>query len=244
MSEAQWFESWFDSKWYPILYSHRDYKEADRFVGNLLATLAPKAGSKFLDLACGRGRHSVFIHNHGFDVMGVDLSKASIADAQLNAKPGLRFAVHDMRVPFEGQFDFILNLFTSFGYFEVIEDNHKVLQNVYASLLPNGTFVMDFFNINKVVSGMVHEEVIEREGIKFGINRSFRDGFVRKQIRIEDGGVQKTFEERVQGFGLKELSDMLKANGLTVQKVWGDYDGAEFSASESPRLIIFAGKQG
>ncbi len=242
MSETQWFESWFDSKWYPILYSHRDYDEADRFVGNLLKTLQPETGNKFLDLACGRGRHSVFIHNHGYDVTGLDLSKASIDDAKLKEKAGLQFGVHDMRDPFEGQYDFILNLFTSFGYFEVVEDNHKVLQNVMASLLPNGVFVMDFFNIHKVVAQMVHEEEIQREGIKFGIRRSFKDGFVRKQINIEDGDVRKTFEERVQGFGLSELREMLSKNGFSIQKVWGDYNGAEYSEKESPRLIIFAGK--
>src|SRR5687768_1289478 len=113
--QGQWFESWFDSPWYPILYSHRDHAEAEAFVENLLKTLAPAPGARFLDLACGRGRHARFIHRRGFDVTGLDLSTASIADARLFEEPGLRFAVQDMRHPFPGTYDYILNLFTSFG---------------------------------------------------------------------------------------------------------------------------------
>lgn len=242
MQKEQWFESWFDSPWYPILYDHRDFAEAEAFILNLLSALQPIANSKFLDLACGRGRHSIFIHSHGYDVTGLDLSPASIADANLHAKEGLRFGVHDMREPFESKYDFIFNLFTSFGYFDNKEDNLRVLENVRTSLLPNGTFVMDFFNIHKVVAGMVKSETIEKSGIRFGIKRSFENGFVKKAIHIEDGDQIRDFEERVQGFDLEELQSMLESKGLKISNVWGDYSGAKYLPQESPRLIIFARK--
>jgi SAM-dependent methyltransferase len=241
--QGQWFESWFDSPWYPILYSHRDYAEAEGFITHLLQALAPAPKARFLDLACGRGRHSIFIHKHGFDVTGLDLSAASIADANLSAQEGLRFAVHDMREPLQGSYDYILNLFTSFGYFETVEEHITVLKNVASSLSPNGTFVLDFFNIHKVLAELVPAEEIERNGIHFSIKRSFENGNLIKRIDLVDGGKEYHFAECVKGFSLDDFKNLFDAAGLQIHHVWGDYAGGEFDSNRSPRLILFAGKR-
>jgi SAM-dependent methyltransferase len=238
--QAQWFESWFDSPWYPILYSHRDYAEAEAFIEHLLQALAPPPAARFLDLACGRGRHSIFIHQHGFDVTGLDLSAASIADAQLSAEPGLRFAVHDMRLPLRGQYDYILNLFTSFGYFADEQENLQVLQNVARSLAPGGTFVLDFFNVHEVMRQMVPSQEIERAGVHFSIRKRCEDGFVIKSIHLVDGDAQHDFEERVQGLDLPIFERLCTQAGLEIEEIWGDYAGNAFKAGSSPRLILFA----
>src|SRR5690554_744393 len=77
-----WFETWFDTSYYHILYQNRDFVEAERFITNLLAFLKLPAGSNCLDLACGKGRHSVFLNKHGLKVTGVDLSENSINEAK------------------------------------------------------------------------------------------------------------------------------------------------------------------
>lgn len=238
--QEQWFESWFDSPWYPILYSHRDYAEAEAFISNLLAALTPAAGSRFLDLACGRGRHAIYIHQQGYDVTGLDLSAASIADAQQSATPGLRFATHDMRQPIPGQFDYILNLFTSFGYFQDLSENLLVLQHVAASLAPGGTFVLDFFNVEDVLSKLVPAQEIERQGVLFSIRKAFVDGCIVKSIHLQDGAVTRDYTERVQGLGLPEFERLFAAAGLQIEEIWGDYAGNRFQVGSSPRLILFA----
>lgn len=238
--QGQWFESWFDSPWYPILYDHRDHNEAEDFISHLLERLEPAACSAFLDLACGRGRHSRYIHAHGFDVTGLDLSPASIADARLHEATGLRFAVQDMRTPFPGRYDFILNLFTSFGYFESRADNLLVLNNVAAALKPGGKFVMDFFNLEVVRRGMVPHSTIEKKGVRFDIHKRVENGIIIKEIDLVDQGQAHHFEERVQALGFEELKSLISAARMQVTDCWGDYQGHAFDLQTSPRLILFA----
>src|SRR3954465_14122404 len=118
-----WFVSWFDSPYYHILYKDRNYREAQIFMDNLTHYLNLPDHAKVLDLACGKGRHAIYLNQLGFDVLGVDLSENSIAIAKNNENDELHFEVHDMRLPFEQKYDAIFNLFTSFGYFENDDDN-------------------------------------------------------------------------------------------------------------------------
>ena len=96
-TKTPWFENWFDSPYYHILYKDRDYKEAEIFISNLINFLKPPKESKLLDLACGAGRHSIFINKMGYDVTGVDLSKNSIDTALAHKNDSLQFDTHDMR---------------------------------------------------------------------------------------------------------------------------------------------------
>lgn len=239
MNEQEWFASWFDSPFYPILYQHRDYREAEGFISKLLQFLRPGPKTHFLDLACGRGRHSVFIHKHGHQVTGVDLSPDSIADASLNQKPGLDFRVHDMRKPFPATYNYILNLFTSFGYFNDQDDNLKVLQHVKKALEPNGVFVLDFMNVEKVIPELVLSEEKELNGIHFNIRRSVQKGYIVKDIHIDNKKDTFHFQERVQALDQNAFESFFKTVGLEVIEIWGDYSGNNFSAERSPRLIYF-----
>src|SRR6478609_7587991 len=112
---SNWFENWFDTDYYHLLYRHRDDDEAHEFIGALLAHLNPLPGQKALDLACGRGRHSVYLNSKNLDVTGVDLSKSSIAFAKKYENETLHFEVQDMRKSMGiNKYDYIFNLFTSF----------------------------------------------------------------------------------------------------------------------------------
>ena len=92
-----WFDSWFDTKYYHILYKNRDYSEAENFITNLTTDLEINTNKSILDLACGKGRHSIFLNKLGYTTTGVDLSKASIEHASQFTNNTLDFFVHDMR---------------------------------------------------------------------------------------------------------------------------------------------------
>ena len=110
-----WFATWFNSPYYHILYKHRNLAEAAQFIDNLIGYLQPDQGTTMLDLACGRGRHSLYLCQKGYTVTGVDLSPANIRKAQTIQCGNLDFAVHDMRKVFRpGYFDYVFNFFTSF----------------------------------------------------------------------------------------------------------------------------------
>ena len=208
----EWFASWFDSPYYPILYQHRDYAEAERFIRKLVASLDAPQGALVLDLACGRGRHARFLNQLGLNVTGLDLSPESIADANTFANEQLHFAVHDMRDPFppsvapSGTFDCILNLFTSFGYFADQSENLRVLRNVRTALSsPSGEFVLDFMNVPRILAGLVPEEEKQLNGIGFHIRRRVEDGFIVKDIHVKDGEKVYDFQERVQAISKPEF---------------------------------------
>ena len=122
---TKWYASWFDTPYYHILYKDRNYAEAELFMKTLTHYLNLEPGDEILDLACGKGRHSVYLNSIGYNVTGADLSENSIAHASKFENDTLRFQVHDMCKPFAFQFEAVFNLFTSFGYFENEEDVKK-----------------------------------------------------------------------------------------------------------------------
>jgi SAM-dependent methyltransferase len=239
---AEWFASWFDSPYYPLLYRHRNHEEAERFISLLLKTLAPAPGTEFLDLACGRGRHSRYLHSHGHAVTGMDLSPESIADARQWEAPGLHFEVHDMREPFPGTYDVVLNLFTSFGYFETDAEHQQVLRNIMNSLKPGGRVVIDFLNATKVATDLVANHQLDLDGIHFDIHKQIVEGKVVKRIRVTDPAqpAPLTYQEQVRLFTPAEWAVMLRDVGLTPYLTWGSYEGTAFDETSSPRLILFA----
>lgn len=238
-----WFDTWFDTKYYHILYKNRDYNEAELFIGNLTRDLALDSSSKILDLACGKGRHSIYLNTLGFDVEGCDLSKESIEHANQFRKEKLNFFVHDMRDALPNKsFDYVFNLFTSIGYFENKDDNLKMLQSIDSYTNTDGVLVIDFMNAHKVVSNLVTSETKVIDGITFNITRSFVDGFILKDIQFEDNGQQFKYQEKVQGLQLSDFENYLNQTNFSITKVVGDYNLGNFDLENSNRLIIFAKK--
>ncbi len=108
--EKEWFEHWFDTPFYHILYDYRNDDEARHFMTNLVDHLKLAKNDKILDLPCGKGRHAIFLHEKGFNTTGADLSENSIQYAKQFEKAGLNFDIHDMRNPLKGSYDAIFNL--------------------------------------------------------------------------------------------------------------------------------------
>ncbi|SNR55545.1 bifunctional 2-polyprenyl-6-hydroxyphenol methylase/3-demethylubiquinol 3-O-methyltransferase UbiG [Flavobacterium sp. ov086] len=233
-----WFTSWFDTPYYHILYKDRNYREAQIFMDNLTHYLNLPEKAKVLDLACGKGRHSIYLNQLGFNVLGADLSENSIAEASKNSNETLHFKVHDMREPFEEKFDAIFNLFTSFGYFESDDDNLTTLKAIKESLSEYGFAVIDFMNVNQVIETLVPEEVKTVEGIDFKIKRYVRDGHIFKEIDFEDQGQNYHFTEKVKALTLKDFEELMAEAGIFLLDIFGDYKLKKFHKTESERLIM------
>jgi cyclopropane fatty-acyl-phospholipid synthase-like methyltransferase len=137
-TKKEWFSYWFDTPYYHILYKDRDDTDARIFMQNITSFLKLPNQTHILDLACGKGRHAVFLNSLGYTVTGVDLSENSILSASSKANDRLNFKVHDMRDSFSEKYDAIFNLFTSFGYFEDDAIDIKIVQNIKEGLHTNG----------------------------------------------------------------------------------------------------------
>tara|TARA_B110000211_G_scaffold230605_1_gene290421 strand:+ start:2493 stop:3224 length:732 start_codon:yes stop_codon:yes gene_type:complete len=240
----EWFEDWFDTKYYHILYKNRNYNEAEDFIDNLLNYLKPNATAKFIDIACGKGRHSIFINKKGFPVVGYDLSKESIASAEESAKKDLEFYVHDMRQIFRtNYFDFALNLFTSFGYFKSSRDELNAILSAAKNLKKNGTLVIDFLNRDKVIAGLAPQETKTIDGIEFFISKEIKDNQVVKTIEFTDAGKKYKYQESVKLLSLSDFEGYLNKGNLQIKQVFGNYN-LDLHSETSDRLIIIAKKVG
>jgi len=238
-----WFSSWFDTKYYHILYKNRDYSEAETFISNLVNGLKIEKNSKILDLACGKGRHSIYLNKLGYQVDGCDLSKESITYAQQFKNDKLHFFVHDMREPLVNKsYNYVFNLFTSIGYFEDLEDNVKMLKSIESYTSPNGILVIDFMNASKVINNLVKKEIKKVDEITFNITREVIDGFIIKTIKFEDEGQSFEFKEKVQAIKLFDFENYLSKTNFKIINVCGNYNLDNFDVENSDRLIIFAKK--
>ena len=206
--QRKWFQYWFNSPYYHILYSQRNDEEAEFLIDNLSAFLKPTPESRILDIACGRGRHAVYLNKKGYDVTGIDLSEQSIRYAKQFENRHLHFFVHDMRkLAFINYFDIALNLFTSFGYFENEKDHVNALKSFRKGIKPDGYLVIDYFNTQKIIKNLNPQETKLMEGIEFHIHKFVSEGKIIKRINFEHKSKAFSFEERVQALRLSILSE-------------------------------------
>ena len=233
-----WFASWFDTPYYHILYKERNDEEAQLLMDNLTQYLNLPEDAKILDLACGKGRHAIYLNSLNYDVTGADLSENSITEASKFANEKLHFKVHDMREPFEEKYDAIFNLFTSFGYFEDDTDNYKTLKAIHNSLTENGFAVLDFMNVDYVLENLVPDEIKSVDGIDFHIKRYLKDGHIFKEIDFEDKGKKYHFTEKVQALRLEDFEQMMEKAGIYLLDLFGDYKLRKYYKTQSERLIM------
>ena len=236
--KAEWFQDWFNTTYYHLLYDYRNEEEAEYFMSNLLRHLKLTPADTILDLPCGRGRHARFLNSRGFRVVGADISENSIAHARHFENQNLRFMIHDMRDPLQSQYTAIFNLFTSFGYFEQEETNAIVLRNFKLGLRENGHLIIDFLNLNKVREELVPNQEIEKQGIRYQIKKKITDQFIIKDIKVTDGDQQHYFQEKVQALDLAKFERYSSKAGLKIVDIFGDYSLNDFSEHESDRLIL------
>jgi len=239
-----WFKSWFDSSFYHQLYAHRSETEAQRFIDNLIPLLEPSARSKMLDLGCGVGRHSKYLASKGFSVTGLDLAGSSIRQAQRSSGDNLQFYQHDMRVAFgKNYFDYVFNFFTSFGYFDSVDEDQKVVHNISQSLKTGGVLVMDYMNAAYAANNIIPTEVKNIDGIEYHIMRWMDEKHFFKKITIDLGSAQPfEFTEKVARLQVPDFQKMFRASKMELQVIYGDYELNAFDIDQSPRLILIAKK--
>lgn len=232
--------NWFNSDYYHILYKNRDKKEAEFFINNLIKKLKIKKNSKILDLACGVGRHSFYLNKKGMNVIGIDNSENNIKKAKKFENKFLKFKKKEMTEDYGQEFDFIFNLFTSFGY---INEKHNLntFKSINNSLINHGILVIDYLNVFKLKEELVEKETKKIGNIIFNIKRSFKDNFIVKKIKIKDNNEIFYFEERVMELTKNDFQDYLKKFDFEILDVYGNYNLEKYHKN-SERLIMIIKK--
>ena len=241
--EEEWFASWFDSPFYHLLYKHRDEIEAQTFIDKLFEHLKPSKEDNILDLACGRGRHAIYMNAKGFKVTGYDLSEDSINFAKDFDNPSLHFDVRDMRENLgTNEFDWVFNLFTSFGYFDEPREDHKAIESIAKCLKTGGKLVLDFMNASKVAKRLVPREHKSTHGIDFFIERYTEGDHIIKEIKFTAEGKDYRFEEKVKTLNKSDFERLFNDCNLKLLECFGNLDLDAFDEEKSDRLIMVAEK--
>lgn len=237
----EWFQEWFDTEHYHRLYAHRDETEAEHFLRQLMERVGAPPGSQILDLACGRGRHARILSRLGYQVTGLDIAPRNVEYCRRHAPPGATFLHGDMRhLDFQENFDGILLLFTSFGYFTDAE-NEDVLRRIHKALRSAGWFVLDYFNTATLKNDVGGSHTKTINGHRYDIRKFLTPTHICKEI-VVDG--KSRYLEQVRLYSAEELQNLLNASGFSLREGWGSYNLEPFNASSSPRCILLAQKAG
>jgi len=240
-TKQEWFENWFDSPYYPVLYNNRDEQEAANFVDHLVQYLNLQDDAIVADMACGEGRHSHQLSKKVGRVMGFDLSKSRIDNAKKKyASDKVSFYEHDMRQPIHVNFfDVIFNFFTSFGYFDTKRDHEKAAQSLANALKKGGLLVIDYFNNEVVKKNLVESEQKTNNGITFNITKEVKDNKIVKNIQfVTENGEHLQYQERVSDVSIEAFTALFTSVGLQLEATFGDYNLNAFDKASSPRLIM------
>lgn len=239
-----WYKDWFDSPYYDLLYNDRDESEAREFISYIATRFNIKERHKILDIPCGNGRHCLALSNTGAEITGIDLSFRNIKQAKSLENERLNFFIHDMRNVYRiNYFDFVLNLFTSFGYFDTAKENLNAARSISLNLKPGGIFLLDYFNPDPCVSKLIQEEDIFFNNVRFIIKRTQIADSIVKDIHVMDGRNEYDFQERVKLYRLQDLKIIFQNFGLEFMDVFGDYKLKSFEPERSERMIVLFKKQ-
>jgi SAM-dependent methyltransferase len=247
--DTPWYKTYFGEDYLrhiePLLTAERTQREVDGIVD----MLALPMGSSILDLCCGHGRHAIPLAQHGYKVTGQDLSEVFLREAE---KEALAKGVHvdwlhgDMRnIPFENEFDAVINIFTAFGYLEDQGEDQKVLWQVCKALKQGGLFLIETLHREGLMRLYAPQMIrYYPEGLIELEERSFDLLTSRSEVTITMiyPDCQRTeYSHSTRVYTLTEFVQMLASAGLQVKEYFGAWDRSELTI-DSFRLILLAQK--
>ncbi len=245
--KKDWFVEWFNTDEYLNVYKHRNETDAECHIRFLLSKIKLQPDASILDMACGSGRHSILLAKYGYKVTGVDLSEKLLTEAKLSAEREnlkIEFIQADIREFYtDKKFDLVLNLFTSFGYFESDDENFLIFHKAHSLLNSNGYFVFDYFNKNFLVNNLIPYSEEKNEGYSIIQERKICDQRVVKKITIIRDWNSKNYFESVKLYDSYTLTAKLKEIGFEIVHLFGDFTGNEFDDNSSPRFIALCKKK-
>lgn len=240
--------AWYETFFGPDYLKQYEHETTPQEVEGLVKILHLRPGTRVLDLACGAGRHSIELAKRGYAVVGYDLSTALLRVARAAARKvsvRVKFVRGDMRdLPYRGEFDAVVNLFTSFGYFEQPGEDRKVLAGVARALKPRGKFLMERFNRESLATVLPSQSWRVRDDGSVILYEDTFDilhgRYETRQIVIDRTGTRE-HHASVRAYTFPELKELLDGAGVHVHRVLGGLDRSPYTAS-SRRIVVYAVK--
>jgi SAM-dependent methyltransferase len=206
-------------------------------------------GTRVLDQCCGPGVFTVPLARRGCQVTGLDLSVPMLDRARAACQQAgvtVRFIRGDMlsyREP--AAYDVIVNLYTSFGYFDDPADNLRVLRNARDSLVPGGRLLLDLMG-KEVLAGWIGRPQLVELADGYVIQRdTILDDWTRLRTdwTLVRGGTAREASLTSFVYSAAELRGLLAEAGFGSVTCYGDFDGSPYD-QRARRLIACATRTG
>lgn len=247
-------KSWYKEIWTLDIKNQSWTEDTKRQVDFIINTLGLKGDEKILDLACGFGRHSLELARRGFEVVGVDITKDYVDDANAEAKKQNLNAVFfqkDIReVDFENEFDLVLNMGDgAIGYLENDGENLKIFDVISRALKNSGKHVMDIMSADyadghfpcklwddgeKGLTLSVFEWDKETQIMLYGQN-DFAYGDILSKPNFGKA-------DPIRLYHMAEIEEILDNRQMKICKVFGDFNGTIYDENQI-QMIVFSEKR-
>jgi len=241
-----------DSFWVtfgPCMFTPRRWEVAPEEVDLVVERLGLEPGAHVLDLSCGPGRHSLELARRGYRVTGVDRTERFLAQARRRAEEeglDIEFVRADMREFRRPEaLDAVINLFTSFGYFEDRADDRRVIENLHASLRPGGKLLIEMMGKERLARIFRERDWHPIEGGFFLEERKLSQAWSwieTRWILVRNGEVTEfTIAHRL--YSGWELVHLLEECGFVEVEAYGGLSGRPYD-QDAERLAVVARKPG
>jgi SAM-dependent methyltransferase len=216
-------------------------------VDGIMALLDLDSNGSILDLCCGIGRHTLELARRGYRVTGVDRTTRYLDAAGRHAQEEnltIEFVHDDMRrFRRVEEFDGVINIQTSFGYFDDPSDERRVMDNIYASLKPGGRLIMEMLGKEILARTYRPRDWQERDG-RFMLVESIPENdwayIKNRRIVIYDGKTQE-FTLKLRLFSAFELTSLIREAGFKTITCFGGLDKSPYD-EKAKRLVAMAQK--
>ena len=195
---------------------------------------------RVLDVGCGNGRHSIELARRGYQVVGIDVAKRFLAEAEDHlASSGLHVEFRLQRaseLQESGVYDFAFAYWHTIGFMNNVEiDRH--FSAVCRALKPGASFLY-VFQGPRLIPGREGDEPTrnwrEEDG-KFILSRkTFRNGHRDEYCVVIDtnAGDVIEYEEHQKAIGYEQLLDHLKSAGFCSVQAYKDFERNPASAED------------
>lgn len=206
-----------------------------------------KEEDKVLDCPCGWGRHSIALSKKKMVVTGSDLNSFELSIAKKEAKKqkvNAKFIQEDMRkLKYKNKFNAVINLWYSFGFFDIEKDNIKTLKNFYEALKKGGKFLMHTHkNVPWILAGNSKE--YEKRKLKGGGFLRQIEFYEAKSKRnhgiwiLEKDGIVESRDYSVRIYSKNEFTKICKKAGFKKVEIYSDWEGTKYSPKSRTMVVV------